>query len=171
MSDPIRAPRARSILLAVILLPAVACLRQDTDSGVIIRPSAKPTATPIAPGVYPVGATVRRPKGNTIGVLEFAGPFPGSTSGVVVVATQIEGCANPGNVRRVRIAITNIGLEMSDQTKRPVVSGDKRSPEYTGKALRPGECERGWLHFEYRSDEKPAYVVYEVTPLIRWKVG
>jgi hypothetical protein len=163
--------RARSLLLTTTLLAAVACLHQDTNSGVILHPTVRATATPIAPGVYPVGGTVRRPNGNTVAVLEYAGPFPGAKSGVLVVAALIEGCADPTNTRPVRISITNIALEMSDQTKRPVVSGNRRSPAYTGKALKPRECERGWLHFEYRSDEKPTYVVYEVNPPIRWKVG
>ena len=164
--------RARGLLLAALLLTSsAACLRQDTNSGVIIRPSVRPTATPISPGIYAVGATVRRPTGNTVAVLQFAGPFPGSSGSIAVVAAEIEGCANSGNSRSVKIATESFELEMSDKTRRPVTSGDQKSPDYTGRALRPGRCERGWLHFEYRSDEKPAFVVYDARPPIRWKVG
>jgi hypothetical protein len=152
-------------------MAGTACLRQDTDSGVIIRPTARATASPITPGVYALGSTVRRPTGNTVAVLRFEGPFPGSAPGIQVSAAEIEGCANPTRTGSVRIAVQSFELQMSDNTRRPVASGSQRSPEYTGKALRPGSCERGWLHFEYRTDEKPAFVVYQVTPPLRWKVA
>jgi hypothetical protein len=167
----VRPARARILALAGLVLSSTACLRQDTNAGVIIRPSAQATASPIAAGVYAVGATVRRPTGNTVAVLRYQGPFAGPSAGVRVVAAEIEGCANPNAVRSVRIATENFELEMADKTRRPVTDGTQRSPQYEGKALKPGNCEKGWLHFEIRSDEKPAFVLYDVKPPIRWKVG
>lgn len=155
----------------IALLLATACLHQDTNSGVIIHASARPTASASPSGSYVIGQRAGRPNGNTVAVLAFAGPFTSSTQGVLVAAADVEGCVNPNASRALRFAAQTFQIEMSDKTRRPSTSGDEKSPAFTDTAVKPGRCQRGWVHFEYRSDEKPAYVVYEVTPPIRWKVG
>lgn len=173
MSEPDRRGPGRferlGVLVALVLVSA--CLHQDTNSGVILHATSKPTASSSPLGFYAVGQRVGRPNGNTVAVLAYAGPFPSSTEGLLISAADVEGCANPNAPRPVRFVAQNFQIELSDKTRRPSVSGDRRTPAFNDSAVKPGKCERGWVHFEYRTDEKPAFVVYLGPPPIKWKVG
>lgn len=157
--------------MVLLAFATAACLRQDTDAGVILRtPSPSTTASPIAPGTYTVGQTVVTPAGNRVTVYTFEpSPTSGGT-GLVVGAADAEACISQSATMRIALDPSRFALELSDRTRRPYVGEGPKAPLLEAQTLQPGRCARGWIHFEYRADESPAAVVLQQTPVLRWRI-
>jgi hypothetical protein len=155
----------------LLALAAGGCLRQDLDTGTIIRRSAPPaTATPSTPGVYLVGQTALTSRGNTVTVHGFETGLPADRQGIAVAAADIEACTATTAATQTRVDPRLFELEFTDQTRRPTVDDGPKSPALEARALRPGRCTRGWIHFEHRDTETPEAVVLQLAPPIRWRI-
>lgn len=161
----------RTLALLLLAFAATACLRQETDAGIILRsPSPSTTAAPIAPGAYTVGQTVVTPTGNRVAIYTFEAP-PSGGSGLLIGAADAEACIAQTATMRFALDPSRFALELSDRTRRPSVGQGPKAPLLEPQTLEPGRCARGWIHFEYRADETPAAVVLQQTPPLRWTIS
>lgn len=163
---------ARQILATAVLALALAgCLRQDTNAGVILRETPRPTtASPIAPGTFRVGQSGSTLTGNIVTVKNYEGPDPSGRPGIVVVAANVEVCTPETAPGRTRVSPRSFELELADRTRRPTAQEGPKEPALAEKVIAPGKCNGGWIHFEIRSEDQPAYVVLLGRSQLRWEV-
>jgi hypothetical protein len=165
---------ARSITAALaIALALPACLRQDTNTGVIIRESPVTTVSPTAVpsgGALALGQAGRTKTDNIVTVKEFRRGIPSGKPGVTLVAADASLCRAQDTTGPTVFTPEAFELEMGDGTRRPAEASGPTKPNLRTQRIEPNKCGSGWVHFQVGANDTPAFVVLKGSSGLRWKV-
>lgn len=138
--------------------------------GTTAAPTPAPTPTP-AGVVVALGTRVDTTKGSVLvdafeaavaGVT--ATPYPGDN----FTAVEVEACGGPHADASTGVTTARFHLQIGRFSVRPVAP--QRQPALRDTPLRPGQCVRGWLTFELPQGARPAYVVFQGSEVIGWRL-
>lgn len=167
-----------SIATLVVLVALSACTSPAVQRDEIVKAttstlSAATSTTAPDPGALTMGQRSRTKEGNEVEVTAFVQPVsagvlepdPGKEFG----AAEAQICAGPRGARRV--SPESFKLEMADGTVRGRSYFGPKEPQFADARLEGGACVRGWLNFEVPKGQRPAYVVFQGSSVVRWNAG
>lgn len=163
-------------------LAATALLAACTSSGgpaevEIAKPTTTVSTTTVTttpdPSAMRLGQRSKTTEGNEVEVTAFVQPV---TAGVLepdpgkeFAAAEAQICAGPRGARRV--TPESFKIEMPDGTVRGRSYFGPKEPLLADARLDGGACVRGWLNFEVPEGQRPAYVVFQGSSVLRWNAG
>lgn len=157
--------RHRTALCGIAILASMAACVSST-------PKSKPTSSPsVQAKIVPMGTKVETAAGNTVIAYSFASPIGKPPSAdKIYVAADVEACGGP-NASKTPTGVQRalFDVETPDTTAWPSVGGVKK-PTLKPAFLRPNKCERGWVTFIVPKADKPLYVVFLSSTLVKWKI-
>lgn len=164
-----RKPGTRSgqrfvVASAVVGMTIVAGCGQTT-------PTPTPSPTPVGV-IVALGTPVDTSKGSIV-VHAFVVPISASTAtpfpGDVFAAADVEACGGPHADATTGITPARIHLQVGRYSIPPSAT-PQRQPALRDSPLPPGRCVRGWVTFELPQGARPAYVVFQGTEVIGWRI-
>lgn len=166
----------------VAALAASALLAACTSSGGTARVEiAKPTTTVSTttattapdPTAMRLGQRSRTTEGNEVEVTAFVQPVSAGVlepdPGKEFAAAEAQICAGPRGARRV--TPESFKIEMPDGTVRGRSYFGPKEPLLADARLDGGACVRGWVNFEVPEGQRPAYVVFQGSSVLRWNAA
>ena len=132
------------------------------------------TSSTTAPGPpLRLGQEATTRDGNKVRVLTYQQPVPAALleadAGKEFAAVEAEICA--GGRAAPRVTPDSFKVELPDGTRRGRSYFGPKEPVLADAKLASGECARGWVSFEVPEGERPAYVVFQGSTMVRWSAG
>lgn len=134
-------------------------------------PTPPPSPTPVGV-IVALGTPVDTSKGSIV-VHAFVAPIPASAAtpfpGDVFAAADVEACGGPHADATTGITPARIHLQVGRYSIPPSAT-PQRQPALRDSPLAPGHCVRGWVTFELPQGARPAYVIFQGTEVIGWRI-
>lgn len=172
----------RFLFVCGVLVLASACGSSEeggkVDTGKVVPTAASAT---IAPTAIPtssaaIGDIVQTKAGNTVRIYSYEAPATGGSSfetakdGKMFAAIDVEACAGATpDSGSLAMNPFNFEMQMPDNTRLQQFGGWKEPALHSTK-LAPTDCVRGWVTFEVPLNTKPAFVIFEGSSQIKWRV-
>ncbi len=192
--------RQATVVIALLMLIAIAnaCSSEDrgpVDTGKKVSMDAskkvsEPTASTAAPpkttarsithassasanSDLNVGDTASTKSGNKLTVYSYESPIPPPDEytkpepGKEFAAIDVEGCATPS--KSAGFNPFDFTLQMPDNTRLEADIAVKE-PALNDTTLTPGDCVRGWITFQTPQGERPKFIIFTGSSIIKWTV-
>ena len=164
------APRLALFVACLAALSSPLLSGCASTSTVPVTPTA--TSTPATGEIVPMGMRVDTTKGYVIVhsyaplVAGAAGPTP--APGDAFGAADVEACAGPTADANTGVSTVRFHLQIGKFTLRPTTP--VKLPALQDGVLAANQCARGWLTFEFPQGSKPAYIIFQSTKVIGWRI-
>lgn len=161
----------------VAALASAACssspgIQQEVAAAPSTSAATSPSTAPHADAL-PMGQQSETEEGNVVQMIAFVQPVsPGVIEpdpGMEFAAVEAEICAGARGARRV--TPDAISVEMPDGRRRGRAYLGPKEPALADAKLGGGACVRGWVSFEVPTGQRPAYVVFQGSSVLRWSAG
>lgn len=166
----------RAALVAVVALAACTpgtVQQEEIVEATTSTTSATTSTTAPDPAALTIGQRSRTKEGNEVEVTAFVQPVSAGVlepdPGKEFAAAEAQICAGPRGARRVTPEAFKV--EMPDGTVRGRSYFGPKEPLLADTRLAGGACVRGWLNFEVPEGQRPAYVVFQGSSVVRWRAG
>ncbi len=120
-----------------------------------------------------VGDTASTKSANKLTVYSYESPIPPPDEytkpdpGKEFAAIDVEGCATPS--KSAGFNPFDFTLQMPDNT-RLEADIEVKEPALHDTTLTPGDCVRGWITFQTPQGERPGFVIFTGSSIIKWTV-
>ena len=143
-------------------------------TSIATQPSTQAKTTSANPDLG-IGDTSITASDNKLTVHSYESPIPPPDDytkpdpGKAFAAIDVEGCANPDTNESTGLNPYDFTLQMPDNTRLEPDIGAKE-PALNDTTLTPGDCVRGWVTFQVPQGQKPKFVVFTGSSIIKWAV-